>query len=100
MIAFPQAPPADSVQAALRHVFSAREYDWTERRGVFSWLQEQYLRLLDWLARLEETHPQAYYLLLAAMIAVTSGSQPVNSASAANSSYSCRVMASARRASS
>lgn len=63
-------PPADSLRAALREVFAAREYDWTVRRGALAWLREQYLRLLDWFAGLEQSHPAAYYLLLAAMTVV------------------------------
>ncbi|MGH7699826.1 MAG: hypothetical protein ACREMJ_04805, partial [Gemmatimonadales bacterium] len=65
-----QAPAADSVRAALRDVFAAREYDWTARRGVLGWLRDQYLRLLDWFAGLEQSHPAAYYLLLFAMAVV------------------------------
>lgn len=65
------SPPApDSVRAALREVFSAHEYDWVERTNVLSWLREQYLRLLDWFAGLEQTSPAGYYLLLIAMIIV------------------------------
>lgn len=65
-----QAPPADSVRAALREVFAAREYDWTERRGVFTWIREQYLRLLDWFAGLEQAQPVLYYFLLIVMVLV------------------------------
>ena len=70
MTALLQTPSADSVRAALREAFSAREYEWVERHSLFAWLHEQYLRLLDWFARLEQTNPVGYYLLLLAMTVV------------------------------
>ncbi|HXF96868.1 MAG TPA: DUF4129 domain-containing protein [Gemmatimonadales bacterium] len=65
-----QTLAADSVRAALREVFAAREYDWVGRPGLLAWLREQYLRLLDWFARLEQTNPVLYFVLLAAMAAM------------------------------
>jgi hypothetical protein len=54
--------PPDSLD-----VFSAREYDWVERTGVFNWLVEQYRRLQAALSGLEQSHPTAYYVLLGVM---------------------------------
>lgn len=75
MIPFPpaslgQAPSADSLRAVVREVFSAREYDWGRSATAFSWFQQQFLRILDWLDRLREANPGAYYALLIAMVAL------------------------------
>jgi hypothetical protein len=63
-------PPPDSLRAALREVFAARDYDWGLRSGALIWLREQYVRLLAWLAGLEQSHPATYYVLLAAVLLV------------------------------
>lgn len=73
LVQAPLPPPTDSVRAALREVFAAREYDWGERRGVLSWLREWFLTALDWFADLEQTHSALYYLLLGAMVLVLLG---------------------------
>src|SRR5439155_1399451 len=45
----PQAADPDSLRAALRAVFAAREYRWSEPSSTWSWLLTQWHRVLDWL---------------------------------------------------
>jgi uncharacterized protein DUF4129 len=63
----PQAVEPDSLRAALRAVFQAREYRWNEPSSAWLWLLEQWRRLLDWLEALRVTSPARYYLLLATL---------------------------------
>ena len=62
----PQIEP-DSLRAALRAVFQAREYRWSDPSSAWVWLTEQWHRLLDWLETLRVASPARYYLLLAAL---------------------------------
>ena len=66
----PQQVESDSLRAALRAVFQAREYRWSEPSSAWLWLTEQWHRLLDWLETLRVASPARYYLLLAAMTLV------------------------------
>ena len=66
----PQQVESDSLRAALRAVFQAREYRWSEPSSTWLWLTEQWHRLLDWLETLRVASPARYYLLLAAMTLV------------------------------
>jgi hypothetical protein len=59
-----QAPPPDSVRAALHDVFADPRYDWTEHRGVFALIAKWWRALQDWLGGLQAAHPLAYYVLL------------------------------------
>ena len=63
-----QQVPADSVRAALRDVFAAREYDWQEPHHIVVRLLEWAGRVLAWFDRLQAEHPVAYWALIAAMI--------------------------------
>ena len=63
------ASPADSIRAALHHVFQSREYTWTQRADPFRWLRENFLRFADWLDSLRHTHPVAYLLILLGLVA-------------------------------
>jgi uncharacterized protein DUF4129 len=63
----PQAVDPDSLRAALRAVFQAHEYRWSQPSSAWLWLLEQWHRLLDWLDTLRLASPARYYLLLAAL---------------------------------
>jgi hypothetical protein len=63
----PQAVEPDSLRAALRAVFQAREYQWSQPSNAWLWLLEQWHRVIDWLEALRLTSPARYYLLLAAL---------------------------------
>ena len=67
MIALWQAASADSIQHAVKEVFSAREYDWRFRARTSMWskIWSLFLQLLDWLDRLHDTHPVGYWALIA-----------------------------------
>jgi hypothetical protein len=60
----PQAADPDSLRAALRAVFAAREYRWSEPSSTWSWLLTQWQRVLDWLEGLRLVSPVRYYLVL------------------------------------
>ena len=60
----PQAADPDSLRAALRTVFSAREYHWTEPNSTWVWLLTQWHRALDWLEGLRLVSPVRYYIVL------------------------------------
>src|SRR5256885_412240 len=60
----PQAADPDSLRAALRTVFAAREYRWSEPSSTWSWLLAQWQRVLDWLEGLRLVSPVRYYLVL------------------------------------
>jgi Domain of unknown function (DUF4129) len=60
----PQAADPDSLRAALRTVFAAREYRWSEPSSTWSWVLTQWQRVLDWLEGLRLVSPVRYYLLL------------------------------------
>src|SRR2546428_649503 len=66
----PQQVESDSLRAALRAVFQAREYRWSDPSSAWLWLTEQWHRLLDWLGTLRVGSPARYYLLLPAMTLV------------------------------
>ena len=63
----PQAADPDSLRAALRTVFAAREYRWSEPNSTWVWLVTQWHRALDWLEGLRLVSPVRYYLLLAVL---------------------------------
>ena len=67
MSVVPQQVEPDSLRAALRAVFQAREYRWSEPSSAWLWLAEQWHRLLDWLDTLRVASPARYYLLLGAL---------------------------------
>lgn len=69
--ALPPLPP-DSVRAALRHVFAAREYDWhpSVRESFLSKLFVLVARVLAWFDQLHETHPAGYWILIGLMVAM------------------------------
>jgi hypothetical protein len=60
----PQAADPDSLRAALRTVFAAREYRWSEPSSTWSWLLTQWHRVLDWLEGLRIVSPVRYYIVL------------------------------------
>lgn len=61
---------ADSVRAVLNMVMSRREFRWAEPSAVFEWLRELWRRLMDWLLRLSDLHPVAYWLLVAGLLLI------------------------------
>src|SRR5207237_9152597 len=63
----PQAADPDSLRAALRTVFAAREYRWSEPSSTWSWLLTQWHRVLDWLEGLRLASPVRYYVVLAVL---------------------------------
>jgi len=62
-----QAADPDSLRAALRTVFAAREYRWSEPSSTWSWLLTQWHRVLDWLEGLRLASPVRYYVVLAVL---------------------------------
>src|SRR5256714_1599765 len=60
----PQAVDPDSLRAALRTVFAAREYRWSEPSSTWTWLLTQWHRVLDWLDGLRLVSPLRYYIVL------------------------------------
>ncbi|HVH09507.1 MAG TPA: DUF4129 domain-containing protein [Gemmatimonadales bacterium] len=60
----PQAVDPDSLRAALRTVFAAREYRWSEPSSSWVWLVTEWQRLMAWLEGLRLSFPVRYYLLL------------------------------------
>jgi len=60
----PQAADPDSLRAALRTVFAAREYRWSEPSSTWSWLLTQWHRVMDWLEGLRLVFPVRYYIVL------------------------------------
>ena len=64
MTVTPQAADPDSLRAALRTVFAAREYRWSEPSSTWSWLVAQWHRVLDWLEGLRLVSPVRYYVVL------------------------------------
>ena len=67
-----QAASADSIRLAVQEVFSAREYDWRfrARSSMWSRVWSLFLRLLEWLDRLHETHPVGYWALIGLLILI------------------------------
>lgn len=65
-----QAASADSIRLAVQEVFSAREYDWRfrARSSMWSHVWSWFLRLLEWLDRLHDTHPVGYWALIGLLI--------------------------------
>ncbi len=72
MTALWQAASADSIRLAVQEVFSAREYDWRfrARSSMWSRVWSLFLRLLDWLDRLHDTHPVGYWALIGLLILI------------------------------
>ena len=60
----PQAADPDSLRAALRTVFAAREYRWSEPSSTWFWLLTQWHRVMDWLEGLRLVFPVRYYVVL------------------------------------
>ena len=65
----PQVDP-DSLRAALRVVFTGREYRWTEPSSTWTWLMARWQLLLDWLESLRVAYPVRYYVVLGALTLV------------------------------
>ncbi len=72
MIALWQTASADSIRLAVQEVFTAREYDWRFRahRSMWSQVWSLFLRLLEWLDRLHDTHPVGYWALIGLLILI------------------------------
>ena len=66
----PGALPADSLRATLRRVFAAPEYRWLEPRNPFRAVREALARVMEWLAALYGTHPVAYFIVMAGLVAL------------------------------
>jgi Na+-transporting methylmalonyl-CoA/oxaloacetate decarboxylase gamma subunit len=62
--------PSDSVHRALRHVFAAPEFQWRERPDPLRWITAELKSILDALAALYHSHPGAYFVVLAALVAI------------------------------
>lgn len=65
-----QQGTAEAYRDALRRVFAAREYEWTDARNPFAVLRELYLDLTAWLAALQTMHPVVHRILLIALVAL------------------------------
>jgi hypothetical protein len=62
----------DSLAAALRAVFAAREYQWkkTATSHTWAWLMERLQRAVEWLEHLRLAFPIHYYILLGVLALV------------------------------
>jgi hypothetical protein len=58
------------VRRVVGEVFARPEFQWLERRRIVSWLQSQWLALIEWLDRLAEQHPVGYAIGLVLIIVV------------------------------
>jgi hypothetical protein len=67
-----QGPPPDSIRAAARQVFAAREYDWAHppRSSLWGRVLVLFGRLLAWLDQMHALHPIRYYVIIGLMIAM------------------------------
>lgn len=65
-----QAPPADSVHAALDGVFADSKYDWQSRPSPLEFLWDLYRKLLFWFDTLESQHPVAYWVVIAVLAVI------------------------------
>lgn len=66
----PGAPQADSLRAILDSVFSAPEYRWVERPNPLAFLSRWWRLLGDWLVRIQDQHPDFFWVLFWALVAV------------------------------
>ncbi len=65
-----QSPPTDSLRTVLDSVFAAPHYQWVERPHPLEFVVRWWGLLIEWLGRLQERHPDLFWLLFWAMIAV------------------------------
>ena len=65
-----QQDTAEAYRDAVRRVFAARDYDWTEARSPFAVVRDLFLDLMAWLELLEITHPVVHRVLLVALVAL------------------------------
>ena len=63
----PQEVTADSIRTVLRQVYAGPEYDWEFRRNPFQFFFDLLGSVAAWLAKLEVTHPVAYWILMGVM---------------------------------
>jgi len=56
--------PADSVRRVLGTVFAQPDYQWVARREPLRWLNQLWLRFLEWIDSFSRTHPDSYTLLI------------------------------------
>ncbi len=66
----PTTEGPDSLRAVLDSVFAGPEYRWEERLNPFAFLLRWWHRLADWLSRVQDRHPDLFWLLFWALIAV------------------------------
>ena len=66
----PGARQADSLRAVLDSVFAAPEYRWVERPNPLAFLSRWWRLLGDWLAGIQDQHPDFFWLLFWALVAV------------------------------
>ena len=64
------AVPADSVRAVLDSVFAQPAYDWAEPSSLSALLRKWMAALREWLDRLQQIHPVAFYALALALTLV------------------------------
>lgn len=57
--------PADTLRRALDSVFAAPKYQWVARTHPWTWLTEQFRRLVLWFVWLQSAHPTAYWSIVA-----------------------------------
>jgi hypothetical protein len=62
--------PADSLRALLARVFADPAYHWVTPKSPFQTLQRWWLRLQEWLARLDATHPYLERLMVAGLVVI------------------------------
>lgn len=68
-----QGLPADSLRAVLGQVFAQPEFRWREAPNPFQWAREALAGILDWLSALYQSHPGAYFVVIAALLTIVAG---------------------------
>jgi len=64
------AAQADSLRAVLDSVFAAPEYRWVERPNPLAFLNRWWRLLAEWLQRIQERHPEVFWVLFWGLVAV------------------------------
>ncbi len=61
---------ADSLRAVLDSVFTAPEYRWVDRPDPLAFLVRWWRLLAEWLQRVQERHPEVFWVLFWGLVAV------------------------------
>jgi len=70
LLSIRDAAQADSLRAVLDSVFAAPEYRWVERPNPLAFLNRWWRLLAEWLQRIQERHPEVFWVLFWGLVAV------------------------------